>query len=64
MTRFQFFSRTPGKSLTPSRETEIQFMIQDLHRLGIYEGKNGEQFERMGYYSLRSLLAIARAKMI
>lgn len=44
-----------------SRETEKQYMIDQLNRLGIYETVKVEDLRDVGYYNLRSMLAAARA---
>lgn len=46
-----------GQTVKPSLETIRQMLIDDLERLGLHEGPNGEQLQEMDYYSLRSLLA-------
>lgn len=50
-----------GAIVKPSRETERQVLIEELKLLGIYETLKGESLEKESYYSLRSMLATARA---
>lgn len=50
-----------GAKVQMSRETEKQYMIDQLNRLGIYETVKSEPLERVSYYTLRSMLAAARA---
>lgn len=50
-----------GQVIKPSLETRRQMLIDDLHRKGVHEGAQGEQLQKMDYYSLRSLLARRKA---
>ncbi|MEV9639509.1 hypothetical protein ABZ756_02275 [Mammaliicoccus sciuri] len=50
-----------GSRIEMSRESEKQYMIDQLNRLGIYETVKQEPLETMNYYTLRSMLAAARA---
>lgn len=44
-----------------SIETRKQIIIHDLFLLGIHQGPNGEDLNKLDYYSLRSLLALKQA---
>ena len=46
-----------GQTIKPSLETIRQMLIDDLHRIGVHEGAQGEQLQKMDYPSLKSLLA-------
>lgn len=50
-----------GKTIKISKESERQFIIQDLNRLGVYEGKKGEALQSMQYFPLVHLLSINKA---
>lgn len=50
-----------GTRVKLSRETEKQFVIQQLHRLGIYENTKGENIEGLNYHALVHLLATEQA---
>ena len=50
-----------GVKVNPSRETEQRYVIQELNRLGVYETLKGEELSKVGYHSLLSMLATARA---
>jgi len=47
--------------VSPSRETEKRILIDQLNQLGIYETLKGEPLDRQSYYTLRTMLATARA---
>lgn len=50
-----------GARVEMSRESEKQYMIDQLNRLGIYENTKNEPLESMNYYTLRSMLAVEQA---
>lgn len=50
-----------GARIEMSRESEKQYMIDPLNRLGIYETVKSEPLEIMNYYTLRSMLAVGQA---
>lgn len=50
-----------GARVQMSRESETQYIIDQLNRLGTYETVKGEDLRDVGYYNLRSMLAAARA---
>ncbi len=50
-----------GRTIKLSLETRRQMLIDDLQRQGLHEGPEGEQLQKMDYYSLRSLLARSMA---
>lgn len=43
--------------VSPSRETERRYFIEQLNKLGIYETVKNTPLEKESYYSLRSMLA-------
>lgn len=50
-----------GTRIKPSKESEKQYMIQQLNLLGIYETMKGEDLSRLDRYTLRSILAVEMA---
>lgn len=50
-----------GSVVKPSRETEKRILINQLHAHKIYETLKGEPLESKDYYTLRTMLATARA---
>lgn len=50
-----------GAKVAPSRETERKYLIDRLNAAGIYETLKGGPLERESYYTLRTMLAAARA---
>lgn len=50
-----------GARIEMSRESEKQYMIDQLNRLGVYETVKHEPLESMNYYTLRSMLAVEQA---
>ncbi|WP_342537315.1 hypothetical protein [Sporosarcina sp. FSL K6-3508] len=50
-----------GARVEMSKETEKQFLIDELNRLGIYETVKSEPLENMNYYTLRNMLAVEQA---
>ena len=47
--------------ISPSRETEKRILIDQLNQHRIYETSKGEPLETESYYTLRTMLATARA---
>ena len=45
----------------PSKETERLHIIQQLNLLGIYETTAGNDLNKVGHHTLRSMLAIEKA---
>jgi hypothetical protein len=50
-----------GTRIKPSKESEKQYMIQQLNLLGIYETMKGEDLSRLDSNTLRSILAVEMA---
>ena len=50
-----------GVKVAHSRETEKKYLIDRLNAAGIYETLKGEPLDRQSYYTLRTMLATARA---
>lgn len=50
-----------GTRIKPSRETERQYLIQQLNRLGVFENGRGEDIEGLNYRALVGLLAVEQA---
>lgn len=50
-----------GTRIKPSRETECQYIIQQLNRLGVYENSKGADIEGLNYHALVNLLAVEQA---
>lgn len=50
-----------GKTVTISRETEKQLIIQQLNILGIFENMKSEPLDKLSYHALVHLLATEQA---
>lgn len=44
-----------------SRESEKQVIIEDLHRMSIFECPRGRDLKELDYHTLRSLLVMEQA---